>query len=85
MAEQEPLNLELKTGTLSESFGIKPEDDIPNALLRAIIEVKIPEGQESLEITNPTYIGNGRIKVTALLKKKSGWAYTAKNRWGVGN
>lgn len=29
MVEQEPLNLNLKEGTLSESLGIKPEDDIP--------------------------------------------------------
>ena len=85
MAEQEPLNLELKEGTLSESLGIKPEEEIPNALLRAIIEAKIPDGQESLEIMNPTHIGNGRIKVTALMKKRSNWAYTAKNKWGVGN
>lgn len=85
MAEQQSLELNLKEGTLSESLGIKPEEEIPNALLRAIIETKIPDGEDSVEITNPTHIGNGRVKVTKLMKKRSQWAHTAKTKWGVGN
>ncbi len=85
MTDQPPLNLDLKEGTLSESLGIKPEEEIPNALLRAIIEAKIPDGQPSVEITNPTHIGNGKIKVTSMMKRRANFAYTAKNKWGVGN
>jgi hypothetical protein len=84
MAEQ-PLNLDLKEGTLSQSLGIKPEDDIPNDLLRAIIEAKIPEGEESVEIRNPSFVGDMVIRVTKLMKKRSQWAYTSKTRWGLGN
>jgi hypothetical protein len=83
--EQHPLNLDLKEGTLSQSLGIKPEDDIPNDLLRAIIDAKIPDGEESVEIRNPSFVGDMIIKVTKLMKKRSQWAYTSKTRWGLGN
>jgi len=85
MAEQEPLNLNLKEGTLSESLGIKPEDDIPISLLNAIITAKIPEGKESVAIMNPALIGNNVIDVTALMKKRANFARTAKQKWGMGN
>jgi hypothetical protein len=81
----EPLNLDLKEGTLSQSLGIKPEDDIPNDLLRAIIEAKIPEGEESVEIRNPSFVGDMIIKVTKLMKKRSVFALTSKTKWGMGN
>jgi hypothetical protein len=84
MAEQ-PLNLDLKEGTLSQSLGIKPEDDIPNNLLRAIIEAKIPDGEESVEIRNPSFVGDMMIRVTKLMKKKASFAHTAKLKWGMGN
>jgi hypothetical protein len=83
--EQHPLNLDLKEGTLSQSLGIKPEDDIPNDLLRAIIEAKIPEGEESVEIRNPSFVGDMIIKVTKLMKKRSVFALTSKTKWGMGN
>jgi hypothetical protein len=89
---QQPLNLDLKEGTLSQSLGIKPEDDIPNDLLKAIIEAKIPEGEESIIIRNPThegfmptYKGDPEIKVTKLMKKRASFAFTSKTRWGMGN
>jgi hypothetical protein len=81
----EPLNLDLKTETLSESLGIKPEDDIPIALLNAIITAKIPEGKESVAVMNPTLMGKNVIEVTALMKKRANFARTAKSRWGMGN
>lgn len=85
MVEQEPLNLNLKEGTLSESLGIKPEDDIPLSLLNTIITAKIPEGKESVAIMNPALIGNNVIEVTALMKKRANFARTAKQKWGTGN
>lgn len=85
MTEQEPLNLELKEGTLSESLGIRPEDDIPMMLLNAIMDAKIPDGKESISIMNPTLTGKNVIEVTALMKKRSNFARTAKTRWGMGN
>jgi hypothetical protein len=85
MAEPEPLNLELKTGTLSESLGIKPEDDIPMMLLNAIMDAKIPDGKGSISIMNPTLTGKNVIEVTALMKKRTNFARIAKTRWGMGN
>jgi hypothetical protein len=85
MAEQDPLNLELKTGTLSESLGIKPEDDIPMMLLNAIMDTKIPDGKESIAIMNPALTGKNIIEVTALMKKRVNFARTAKQKWGMGN
>lgn len=82
MVEQEPLNLNLKEGTLSESLGIKPEDDIPISLLNAIITAKIPEGKESIAIMNPALIGKN---VIALMKKRANFARTAKQKWSMGN
>jgi hypothetical protein len=85
MAEQEPFDLELKTGTLSDSLGIRPEDDIPMMLLNAIMNAKIPDGKESISIMNPTLVGKNVIEVTALMKKRVNFARTAKQKWGMGN
>lgn len=85
MAEQEPIDLNLKEGTLSESLGIRPEDDIPMMLLNAIMDAKIPDGKESIAIMNPTLTGKNVIEVTALMKKRVNFARTAKTKWGMGN
>lgn len=85
MADLPPLDLNLKEGTLSESLGIKPEDDIPISLLNAIITAKIPEGKESIAIMNPALIGKNVIEVTALMKKRANFARTAKQKWSMGN
>ncbi|MDD4429527.1 MAG: hypothetical protein PHG64_14225 [Paludibacter sp.] len=85
MAEQQPLQLNLQKGTLSESLGIKPEDEIPIALLTAILNTKIPDGQDSVSIMNPTLAGNNVIEVTALMKKRANFAKVAKQKWGMGN
>ncbi len=85
MAEQQPLQLNIKKGTLSESLGIKPEDEIPIALLTAILNAKIPDGQDSISIMNPTLTGKNVIEVTALMKKRANFAKVAKQKWGMGN
>jgi len=85
MAEQEPIDLNLKEGTLSESLGIRPEDDIPASLLRAIIDTTLPSGEESTEIENPAFVGKRVIKVTKLMKKRAVFAHTARHKWGMGN
>lgn len=82
---EEKLNLNPKEGTLSDSLGIRPEDDIPPALLNAIVTAKIPEGKDSVAVMNPTLTGKNVIEVTALMKKRANFARTARLKWGMGN
>ena len=63
----------VKSGALSRQLGIPEEQNIPFTLLEDIV------GAEPGDVVvNPTKVGNRRIHVTALLKKRANFALNVK-------
>lgn len=60
----------VKKGALHRQLGISPKKKIPKTLLRAL-----KNAETGSTITNPTKIGNRRIKVTTLVKKRAVFAW----------
>ena len=66
--------LHLKKGVLHKQLGISQDRKIPISLLNKIISAESGD-----IITNPTKLGNRKIKVTRVLEKRANLAKNLKN------
>ncbi|MBU1252189.1 MAG: hypothetical protein KJ905_03055 [Nanoarchaeota archaeon] len=66
--------LRLKKGILHKQLGISQDRKIPISLLNKIISAESGD-----IITNPTKLGNRKIKVTRVLEKRANLAKNLKN------
>lgn len=92
MADQPKLDLNLDTGKLSKFLGIKTDDSIDMDLLKALLSAKIPPGEHSVTVKNPSKLGNKSYTLTdnkadsnyiGSVHQMVNFAINAKSKWGA--